>query len=335
MRAQVVRNWRATFNRLGGVRILDRRKWSRAEVEEVAISSIEIGERRREKLGAITNLAASIEHKGLIHPIVITEGNLLVVGRRRLAAAQQLGWRKIPARRFEKMSPEELRELELEENAKRLDLSPHEMSKLRMREIEEAEAETISVQIAQKKDPRGRKPGGDSEVARKLGTTREEIRRTREHIDAAERYPALQSKEWKRGEAIDAAATLDALDEPVREAVADMIQEPGIPKSTARKIIEGVASKPKKDQRQIAKLYRSDKPDDVSLAKTRAAQVPPSPPGRITQLHGVELSLEKLINEFPVTQKKDLRSAHALIKGVLKSARDEFASFRKKEIKNA
>ena len=140
---------------------------------------------------------------------------------------------------------------------------------VRMREIEEAEAETISAQDGQKKDPRGRKPGGDSEVARKLGTTRQEIDRTRKHIDAAERYPALQSKEWKRGEAIDAAATLDALDEPVREAVADMIQEPGIPKSTARKIIEGVASKPKKDQRQIAKLYRSDKLDDVTLAKTR------------------------------------------------------------------
>jgi hypothetical protein len=95
------------------------------------------------------------------------------------------GWRKIPARRFEKMTPEERRELELDENASRLDLSPHEMSKLRMREIEEAEAEEVSVQFAPKSQG-GRPTGGDREVARKLGTPREEIRRTRKHIAVAE-----------------------------------------------------------------------------------------------------------------------------------------------------
>jgi hypothetical protein len=97
-------------------------------------------------------------------------------------------------------------------------------------------------------------------------------------------------------------------------------------------MIENVAAKPKKAQREIAKLYRSDKPDDMSLAKTRAAQVPPSPPQRITKLHGVDLSLEKLIGDFPENQAKDLRSAHELIRGVLKAARDEFAAFREKEM---
>lgn len=60
-----------------------------------AVASIQVGHRHRADLGEITELAASIEAHGLLQPITITPDGVLVCGRRRLAAIQQLGWRTV------------------------------------------------------------------------------------------------------------------------------------------------------------------------------------------------------------------------------------------------
>ena len=60
-----------------------------------AVASIHVGHRQRRDLGDLDELAASIAAVGLLQPITITPGGLLVCGARRLAAVTLLGWRTV------------------------------------------------------------------------------------------------------------------------------------------------------------------------------------------------------------------------------------------------
>ena len=60
------------------------------------ITDIRIGRRRREHLGNLGALAASIADTGLHNPVIITPGNQLVSGYRRLKATGLLGLDDIP-----------------------------------------------------------------------------------------------------------------------------------------------------------------------------------------------------------------------------------------------
>jgi N6-adenosine-specific RNA methylase IME4 len=60
------------------------------------ISDVTIGVRHRRDLGDIEGLAANIAEVGLLHPIVVTPGNVLITGERRLAAVKTLGWDTVP-----------------------------------------------------------------------------------------------------------------------------------------------------------------------------------------------------------------------------------------------
>ena len=59
------------------------------------VDSIQVGHRHRADLGDIDALAKSISAQGLLQPLTITPDGVLVCGRRRLAAIQQLGWRTV------------------------------------------------------------------------------------------------------------------------------------------------------------------------------------------------------------------------------------------------
>ena len=59
------------------------------------VESILVGTRHRADLGDIDTLAASIERDGLLQPLTITIGGVLVCGARRLAAIKKLGWRTV------------------------------------------------------------------------------------------------------------------------------------------------------------------------------------------------------------------------------------------------
>lgn len=95
-------------------------------------------------------------------------------------------------RGFEKLSDDELRALELDENVQRLDLDDYDAGKQRAREIEAKEREIAAEVSAQVGPKGGRPPGGDREVARRLGISRQEIQRTRQHMATTEEFPVFQ-----------------------------------------------------------------------------------------------------------------------------------------------
>lgn len=85
----------------------------------------------RDDVGDVTELANSMATAGLIQPVIArrdtTSGRLvLVAGHRRLAAAQLLGWEKIPAVVRRDMRPDRVLAAMLIENGQRADLDPIE-----------------------------------------------------------------------------------------------------------------------------------------------------------------------------------------------------------------
>ena len=68
------------------------------EYNSIKISTIRAEDRIRTDHGDIQALADSIDEIGLLQPIGINEGNILVFGERRLKACQLLGWDEIPTR---------------------------------------------------------------------------------------------------------------------------------------------------------------------------------------------------------------------------------------------
>jgi ParB family transcriptional regulator, chromosome partitioning protein len=177
---------------------------TKAGVEQVPISKIVVGVRRRQKLGDIRGLSRSIKEHGLLHPIIVRNGNELVAGQRRLEACKRLGWTSISTRRVETMSDEDLRAIEFEENAARLALSDYEGSKQRLAQIRQAEAdlkaEENPVQTVQgsSKGSRGpaKQPGSKTQVAEVTGISRPERRRIEDHVALAEQFPFMQKNGW-------------------------------------------------------------------------------------------------------------------------------------------
>ncbi len=100
--------------------------------EEVKISSIRDPKfDLRIDRGNITELAASISHHGLLHPIVVRPVDdkfELIAGSRRLAAVRLLGWRKVPCQIAE-LNDQEAFEVALVENVNRKSLDPFEEAK--------------------------------------------------------------------------------------------------------------------------------------------------------------------------------------------------------------
>lgn len=76
-------------------------------------------DRQRKDLGDIAELVSSLRTIGLLNALVVKQDGTLIAGERRLRAAQELGWEKIPVHFYEELSKDELRLAELEENIKR------------------------------------------------------------------------------------------------------------------------------------------------------------------------------------------------------------------------
>ncbi len=95
----------------------------RFQSEYLPIESIIIGERFRQDYQNIEDLCASITEHGLIHYPSIDADNNLIAGGRRMEALRRLGWSMIPVTRRHLTTPAQLRELELEENLQRENLS--------------------------------------------------------------------------------------------------------------------------------------------------------------------------------------------------------------------
>jgi len=305
-------------------------------VVNLLISNIDVGARRREKPGSLASLKSSLERVGQIHPITVRpngRGTDLVQGMRRIRAAEALGWKKIWAR-VGKFTDEQLREIELDENQARLDFTRVQASAARLRRVKaDAELAMSDKNVTHKK--RGQKAGpaeilsgGDK---KKHDALKQQMSRDKRHVAAAEKYPVLQRAEWKRGQAIDAAELLERMDPTIRGSFVTMISEPGVPPKIAMSILDNVASKPKSEQKQLAKLYDSGKPDSISLAKSRAAHVPPSPPLDLSLWTGVRIRCEKALKLTRPKYKRDATKAVAAVVQLTKMMESDFKEFQKKE----
>lgn len=91
--------------------------------EMLPIESIKVGERFRQDYKDLDSLIASIAEKGLIHYPSVDGDNNLIAGGRRLEALRKLGWKDIPVTRRHFVTSTQLRELELEENLQREDMT--------------------------------------------------------------------------------------------------------------------------------------------------------------------------------------------------------------------
>lgn len=90
--------------------------------QSIPITDVIILDRQRElDLSHVASLAQSIKELGLIQPIVINQDKRLIAGGHRLAACKMLGLQMIDFVYRETLSEDELQEMELTENVKRMD----------------------------------------------------------------------------------------------------------------------------------------------------------------------------------------------------------------------
>lgn len=100
------------------------------EQQLIPIDAIIVGERFRSNTTKVDIFAANIEKHGLLHALVVSSDMRLLAGGTRLKALQKLGWRTVPARIIHDVNDLKLREIELEENTIREDLSPIDRARL-------------------------------------------------------------------------------------------------------------------------------------------------------------------------------------------------------------
>lgn len=90
--------------------------------------------------------------------------------------------------------------------------------------------------------------------------------------------------DWKAPQVAQAQEAIAALPEDERERAVAVISQPAVPAATAVKMLENIAARPEEDRAVIYDLAESDDARDVSLALTKAAEMPPMPDPRETKL---------------------------------------------------
>jgi ParB-like chromosome segregation protein Spo0J len=204
------------------------------KVQSVFIDEIKIGIRRREDYGDIDALADSISQFGLIQPIVVDADLNLIAGGRRVKAFQKLGRDEIDARFYSELSEDERRELELEENIRRKDLSAYERSRVLVELVETAERITAKegeVFSAVEKTKKGGRPataGNLAKTSERINTPVTTIHRAKEHVAAVEKFPEIAIIPTQK-DALTVAKNLEKLPEPeqkeARKALAENDQD--------------------------------------------------------------------------------------------------------------
>lgn len=263
-------------------------KVSSADVQRVAIASIVVGVRRRSTLGRLQSLERSIQKYGLIHPIVLRNGNELVAGQRRLEACRRLGWTTIPARAVEHMSDDDLRAIEFDENREREALNTYDDSKQRLAEIRQAEAELkaeaelLTMSVNKSKPKRGRPRAGKSKraITEETGIPDTTQRRIEQHVAIADRFPFMQRGSWKQHHVLEAGSLLDQIPPREQTTVGALLDQDGIPPKKAIEILQNVVRLPPADRQEIYRRARSSDEVERTSALTKAAALPdPVDPG--------------------------------------------------------
>lgn len=273
--------------------------------DQLSIAAIVVGERRREDYGDLDGLAESIERFGLLHPVVVDEAGNLVAGERRLRACEQLGWTVVDVRRLGDLTEAERREIELEENLRRKDLTPFEQAKVMTGlaatagEVLKQRETDFSPTVGEKSRGRPTKPDSLDRVAERIGVPRETIRRAQEHVQTVEDHPFMGGPDWKQYHVLEAREHLSKLPEPERPKAAALIDAPGIPPKDANRMLANLAAMPEPEREHVLTLAESDDSRDRSEAVTRAAAVPAMPDPRMPVVMDAVTALRKAARMFP------------------------------------
>lgn len=314
-------------------------------IEDVPLGLIEAGDRRREDYGDIGGLAAGMKRVGLLSPILLAKNGddsfRLVFGGRRLKAARLLKWETIPAMLRENLSDEEFRDIELEENENRKALTEGERARTfesSKRLIEKArKASEVLAHNGPKVSTGGRPsdPASTRAVAQALGTSRQNIERAEQHVQAAERFPFMQGGQWRQSQVLAVRESLEKIPESEQGKVAGVLScAKVIDPATAVKMVVNLAAKPKPERQAIYGLSVSSDPRDRSLALTKAAELPPMPDPRLGLIQAALESLRRASEPYPKDELTpriaavigELRAIRSLVKNVSFDARVKGAS---------
>jgi ParB-like chromosome segregation protein Spo0J len=231
------------------------------KVESVFIADIKVENRRREDFGDLEGLAASIGKYGLLQPPVVDfDGSVyrLVAGERRLRACRDiLKWTEIPVRLYSELTEDERREIELEENLQRKDLTPYELSRAIVSEAMKV-APLISTKVVEIEKPKkaGRKSTYEApkkDVAQAIGESTSNLVRAEQHVAAVTKYPELAVVAPTQKDAITVAKNLDKLKEGERSEARSRLMKHDQP------TLADLAEKPPYSNKKMvmAKPYRS------------------------------------------------------------------------------
>lgn len=213
---------------------------------ELGLALVKVGDRRREDYGDIGALAASIAEHGLLHPIVVDADDNLVAGGRRLRAVESLGWISVPVTRLGDLSSEQLREIELEENLQRKDLTQEERDRTLVALVEHVKETRGTDPQVSRNGSRGPAPDprSDRQAASEIGVDEKTIRNARDHVEAIDRYPELRGASAigaSRKDVVTIAKNLDALPDDERgtalakvaakdiDTIGDLAEKPPMP----------------------------------------------------------------------------------------------------------
>lgn len=268
----------------------------------VSLDDIVIGDRRREDYGDLDGLAASIGRYGLLHPPVVDDQLRLVAGERRIRAARSLGWTEIDVRLLGDITEAERREIELQENLHRKDLTSYERNKTLVALAEtaaEIDRSELRAESARKSRGRPVEPGSLRRVADRIDVPVKTIHEAQAHVETAEAFPFMQKADWKQYHVLQAKEAIDQLPEPERPKVAALVDKPATPPSYAIRMIRNVAEMPAQKRAEIYRLDQSPDVREQSLALTTAIELPPMPDPRLTRLDRAIREIEAAIEPFP------------------------------------
>jgi hypothetical protein len=251
----------------------------------------------------------------------------LVAGGRRLLACAQLGWDEIDVRPLGELTHSERREIELEENLRRKDLTEYERSR-NLASLAEVAAEVLIAEVLPDsgKTSRGGRPSkqgiAEVRIADRIGVPRTTIQEAQAHVETADAYPFMQR--WKQYQVLEAHDVLAELPEPERPKLAALLDQPGIPPRDAIAVVRNVAAKPADERERIYTLAVSADSRDRSDALAAAAEVPPMPDPRLALLDDAARALRMAERMFPgdpantsiATVRRELKTAYAAVVGV-------------------
>jgi len=219
------------------------------------ISEIAVGPRHRRPRD-VSTLAGSIKEIGLLHPIVVTEGKILIAGLNRLRACQSLGWEEIPATvvSLESLDAELA---EIDENLIRDDLT----------ELERAQHLKRRKEIYEARHPETRKgvAGGKA----RQGSATDNLSFAEDAAAKVDSTPRDVRRQVRRAEKITTEAQEAIADHPSADSGVELDKLASLPPDEQEEVaLEVVAGKSKTVRAAVAKRRQKKRCEKIEQEST-------------------------------------------------------------------